>query len=251
MNLTVVSIVYNESENIDRLLSSIHHLANEIIIVDSFSNDQTKDICLRYPNVQFFEKKFEGYGSQKNYALDLCSGEWILFLDADEIPDERCKENIMNIVNNTSLSKYDVYAMKFDNIFLGGSVRYGGWGDVYRERLFKNGAGKYSDDIIHENFITKNEVGKLSGKISHYTYKNIDHHIEKINRYSQMMAEKMVSNGKRPSVFKIVVSPFFSFTKTYFLKLGFLDGVKGFYCSNTVAYYTFLKYLKVYEKFKS
>lgn len=251
MNLTVVSIVYNESENIDRFLSSIYQLANEIIIVDSFSNDQTKEICLRYPNVHFFEKKFEGYGSQKNYALDLCSGDWILFLDADEIPDDRCKENIMKIVKNSSFSKYDVYAIKLDSIFLGGSIRYGGWGDSYRERLFRKGAGEYSNDIIHERFVTEKRIGKLSGKISHYTYRNINHHIDKINRYSQMMAEKMVSSGKKPSVFKIVMSPFFSFTKTYFLKFGFLDGVKGFYCSNTVAYYTFLKYLKVYEKFQN
>ena len=251
MDLTVVSIVYNESANMDRFLSSVHHLANEIIIVDSFSDDQTKNICLSYPNVKFFEKKFEGYGTQKNYALTLCSGKWILFLDSDEIPDDQCKENIMKIVSNNFLSKHDVYAIKLDNIFLGGFVRYGGWGNVYRERLFRNGSGKYSDDIVHEKFITEKRVGLLSGKINHYTYKNISHHIEKINKYSQMMAEKMVSNDKKPSMVKIVTSPFFSFIKTYFLKLGFLDGVKGYYCSITVAYYTFLKYLKVYEKLQN
>ncbi|AZA53956.1 glycosyltransferase family 2 protein [Chryseobacterium sp. G0201] len=251
MNLTVASIVYNESENLDRFLSSIYQLANEIIIVDSFSTDQTKKICLQYPNVRFFEKKFDGYGSQKNHAIGLCSAEWILFLDADEVPDDKCKEEIMNIVTNGSVSQYDVYNIKLDNIFLGCSVRYGGWGDVYRERLFRKGAGKYSNDIVHEKFITKSEVGKLSGIINHYTYRNINHHIEKINRYSQMMAEKMVLDGKKPSIFKIIVSPLYTFIKTYFLKLGFLDGIIGYYCSKTLAYYTFLKYLKVYEKFKN
>lgn len=251
MNLTVVSIVYNESENIDRFLKSIQDLADEIVIVDSFSNDETKNICLKYPKVRFFENKFVGYGSQKNYALDLCLGKWILFLDADEIPDDKCKEEIMNIVTVTSSAEYDVYNIKLDNILFGGSVRHGGWGDVYRERFFRRGSGKYSTDIVHEKFITNNKVGLLSGKISHYTYKNVNHHIEKINRYSQMMADKMVSDGKKPSIFKILVSPFFTFVKTYFIQFGFLDGIVGYYCSRTVAYYTFLKYLKVYEKFKN
>lgn len=248
MNLTVAVIVYNECENMERFLSSVHPIANEIIIVDSFSTDHTKKTCLKYPNVRFFEKEFDGYGSQKNHAIDLCSGDWILFLDADEIPDEKCKNEIMNIVHGSS--PYEVYTIKLDTIFLGNAIRYGGWGDVYRERLFKKGSGRYSNDIVHEKFITEKKVGKLQGKISHYTYKNINHHIEKINRYSQMMAEKMILDGKKPSLFKIIISPFYTFIKTYFIKLGFLDGIIGYYCSKTVSYYTFLKYLKVYEKYR-
>ncbi|OPC05301.1 hypothetical protein BAS09_03780 [Elizabethkingia ursingii] len=250
MNLTVASIVYNENSNIKRFLNAVHHIADEVIIVDSFSTDNTKEICLGYSKVKFYEKKFEGYGSQKNYTLDLCSGKWILFLDADEIPDQELINQIFEITQKNS-SKHDVYKIKLDNILFGSSIRYGGWGNVYRERLFKKEAGKYSDDIVHEKFLTNKDIGTISGKISHYTYKNIHHHIEKINLYSQMMAEKMLIDGKRISLFKIVMGPVFTFIKTYFIRHGWIDGMVGYYCSVTLSYYTFLKYLKLYEKLKN
>ncbi|MCT3735355.1 glycosyltransferase family 2 protein [Elizabethkingia anophelis] len=249
MNLTVASIVYNENNNIKRFLDAIHHIADEVIIVDSFSTDQTKNICLKYPKVKFYEKKFEGYGSQKNYAIDLCSGKWILFLDADEIPNQELINEIIKVTQDHS-SKHKVYKIKLNNILFGDSIRYGGWGNVYRERLFKKQAGRYSDDIVHEKFLTDESKGVLSGEISHYTYKNIHHHVEKINLYSQMMAKKMILERKRLKTSKIIIGPIFTFIKTYFIQHGWRDGIIGYYYSVTLSYYTFLKYLKLYEKLK-
>ncbi len=250
MSLSLAVITYNEEENIVRLLDSLKNTVDEIVIVDSFSNDKTKEICTqKYPQVRFFEKKFNGYGEQKNHALDLCSNEWILFLDADEVPDEDLKKAIQKIVSSDN-PEFSVYKTKFNNHLGIHLIRFGGWGNVYRERLFRKNCAKYSDDKVHEYLITNEKAGILNGKLNHYTYKSIQHHITKINKYSDLMAEKMFERGKKINRFKIIVSPIFEFIKVFIFKLGFLDGFPGFYIAKTMSYYTFLKYIKLYEKIR-
>ncbi|NIF07914.1 glycosyltransferase family 2 protein [Chryseobacterium sp. Tr-659] len=248
MTLSLAIITYNEEENIVRLLDSLEDIADEIIILDSFSTDQTKEICTqKYPHVKFFEKKFNGYGEQKNHALNLCSHEWILFLDADEVPDENLKRAIRKIVSSEN-AEFNVYKAKFNNHLGSHLIKFGGWGDVCRERLFRKKYAKYSDDKVHEFLITDQKSGLLDGKLDHYTYKSIHHHVSKINKYSDMMAEKMFERGKKINRFKIIVSPTFEFIKVFVFKLGFLDGFPGFYIAKTMSYYTFLKYIKLREK---
>ncbi|KFF08562.1 glycosyltransferase family 2 protein [Chryseobacterium luteum] len=251
MKLSVCYIVLNGESIIDKSISSIYEIADEIIVVDSFSTDKTKEICSGFPKVKFIQKKFHGFGCQKNYTLTEASGEWILFLDSDEVPDKTAVNAIKEILESPNPS-HNVYEIHFNNILLKKTIKYGGWGNVWRERFFKKGHGKYTDDLVHECFITQDRKGKLPGNIDHYTYKSIAHHIEKINKYTQLMAEKKFSSGKSVSVLKIIFSPFYDFMKTYFLKFGFLDGVAGFYISITGAFYTFLKYIKINElrKFK-
>lgn len=246
MKLSVCYIIFNGERIIEKSIRSVYEIADEIIVVDSFSTDKTEEICTGFPKVKFIKKKFEGFGDQKNYTLAQTSGEWILFLDSDEVPDAVAVQAIKDILNS-SAPAYKVYTIHFNNILLKKTIRYGGWGTVWRERFFRKGHGKYSDDLVHESFITQDKIGKLPGNIDHYTYKSIAHHIEKINNYTQLMAEKKVANGKKVSLFKIIFSPFFDFMKTYFFKLGFMDGVAGFYISVTGAFYTFLKYIKINE----
>ena len=247
MGLSLAVITYNEEENIVRLLDSVANIVDEIIIVDSFSTDETKEICIQsYPQVKFFEKKFNGYGEQKNYALDLCTQDWILFLDADEIPNEILKNSIQKVVASEN-SEFNIYKAKFNNHIGNHQIKYGGWGNVSRERLFKKGSARYSDDKVHEFLITKEKPAFLDGKIDHYTYKNIHHHVMKINKYSDLMAEKMFEKGKKTSFLKIFVSPIFEFWKVFIFKGGSLDGIYGFYIASTMSYYTLLKYMKLYE----
>lgn len=250
MALSLAIITYNEEDNIVRLLNSLSDLVDEIIVVDSYSKDRTKEICLQdYPKVQFFEKKFNGYGEQKNYALDLCSGDWILFLDADEVPDEELKKSIRKIASDEH-PEFSVYKAKYNNHLGIHLIKFGGWGDVCKERLFRKGSAKYSDDKVHEFLVTNEKAGILEGKINHYTYKNIHHHVTKINRYSDMMAEKMFERGKKINRFKIIINPIFVFIKVFIFKFGFLDGFPGFYIAKTMSYYTFLKYIKLFEKIR-
>lgn len=246
MKLSVAFITFNEDRIIEKNLNSIHDLADEIIVVDSFSTDHTVEICEKFSKVKFVQKKFEGFGKQKNYAISLCSGDWILFLDADEIPDQQAQQSIKKIVE-ANTPPFNVYEIAFNNIFLGKALKYGGWGNTKRERLFKRNFGKYSEDIVHECFITSEKKGKIEGKINHYTYKDIYHHIEKSNKYTSMMAEKMYANGKRSNALKIIFKPIYQFIKSYIIRLGFLDGLVGYYAAATAAFYTFLKYKKLHE----
>lgn len=250
MRLSLAVITYNEQENIARLLESVKGLADEVVVVDSLSTDKTKEVCLRIcPEIRFFEKKFNGYGEQKNYALDLCSGDWILFLDADEVPDSQLIQSIKKIVT-TANPQYAVYNVHYKNHLGHYIIKHGGWGSVYRERLFRKGLAHYSNEKVHESLVTKEKSGLLKGRLDHYTYKSIHHHVSKINTYSDLMAEKMLEKGKKIKRMKIIVSPAFEFIKVFILKLGFLDGFAGFYVAKTMSYYTFLKYIKLREKIR-
>ncbi len=246
MKLSVAIITFNEERIIEKNLNIIQDLADEIVIIDSFSTDCTEKICKKFSKVKFIKHQFQGFGKQKNFAIEQCSGDWIFFPDADEIPDEELKQSIINTVSQQN-PEFSVYNIEFNNIFLGKALKYGGWGNTKRERLFKKNAGRYSEDIVHECFITSNPIGKLKGKLNHYTYKDIHHHIEKSNKYTSMMAEKMYKNGKRSTVFKILFNPFYQFIKSYIIRLGFLDGLVGYYAASTAAFYTFLKYKKLHE----
>ncbi len=245
MGLSVAVIIYNEEENINRFLNSVENIADEIIVVDSFSKDRSKELCLQHPKVKFFEKKFNGYGEQKNFALEQCTQEWIFFPDADEIPDETLRKSIDAVVSDKA--DFSVYKMKFKNYLGPFLIKYGGWGNVCRERLFRNKKAIYSDDKVHEFLITSEKSGILNGFIHHYTYRNIHHYFSKMNNYSDMMADKMFLKGKKSSQAKIVIGPLFEFFKLYIIKLGFLDGFIGFYIARAMAYYKFMKYVKLYS----
>lgn len=249
MGISLAVITYNEAENIKRLLSQVTPIVDEIIIVDSFSTDNTKKIALENTKVKFSENIFEGYGKQKNLALALCTQDWVLFLDADEVPDDQLLTSIKKI-GDENPSEYAVYHCAFNNFIGDKQIKYGGWRNVKRERFFKRLSARYSDDKVHERLITQGKIGNLSGRINHYTYKNIHHHMAKMNQYSTMMAQEKFRKGKHSNFFKIVFSPIFEFVKTYFLRLGFLDGIYGLYIARTMAHYTFLKYMKLYEKHK-
>jgi hypothetical protein len=219
MKLSVAFITFNEDRIIEKNLNSIHDLADEIIVVDSFSTDRTVEICKKFPKVKFVQRKFEGFGKQKNYAISLCSGDWILFLDADEIPDQKAQQSIKKIVE-AETSPFNVYEIAFNNIFLGKALKYGGWGNTKRERLFKRNVENILK-ISFTNVLSLQKKGKIEGKINHYTYKDIYHHIEKSNKYTSMMAEKMYANGKRSNALKIVFKPIYQFIKSYIIRLGF------------------------------
>lgn len=161
MSLSLAVITYNEEDNIIRLLDSVSDMVDEIVVVDSYSSDCTKELCLKHPKVKFSKKKFNGYGEQKNHALDLCTMEWVLFLDADEVPDEALKHSVKAIIHN-SKNESEIYYAKFTNHLGIYTLKFGGWGNVFRERLFKRCSARYSDDKVHE-FLTYKRQGRNTG----------------------------------------------------------------------------------------
>lgn len=248
MTLSVCIITYNEERIIKSTLKSVEDIADEIIIVDSFSTDKTKEVISEFKNVVFIEKKFEGYGKQKLFALNKCSCDWILFIDADEIPDKVCVKSIEEIKKEGSTIK--VYKIEFENFMFYRRIKRGSWNNVKRIRLFERGSVTFSDDSVHESIITQDNIGLLKGKIQHFTYHDISQHVDKMNRYSELMAVKNFEQGKTKGLFATIASPFFSFIKNYFFKLGFLDGTLGLYAAFVNSFYTFMKYGKLRQKIK-
>lgn len=245
MKLSVALITYNEGDIIEKTLSSIADIADEIVVVDSVSTDDTENLCRKFPKVKFLQRAFDGFGTQKNFAVSQCSGEWILFLDADEIPDREALLSIQETVQQHP--NEDVFKIRFINILFGKAMKYGGWANTYRERLFRREKVTYNADLVHESLQYSGTVGILKGNIRHYTYKNVEHHVAKMNVYSTLMARRMQASGKRTGYLQIYLKQAFSFIKSFFLQLGLLDGIWGYHAAKTQAHYTFLKYMKLYE----
>lgn len=240
MNLSVVIITKNEEANIERCLSSLVGIADEIIVVDSFSVDNTKSICLSY-NCSFFEREFIDYSSARNFGNDQASGNWILSIDADEALSEKLKASLLRIKSSPEEVTY-----LFNRLtnYCGSWIRYCGWYPDAKKRLWKKGTAKW-EGIIHEKLVSKAPVKYIKGDILHYSYPSISFHLSKINHFTDFMAKEMFEKGKKGSLTKLILSPPFKFIKKYIFQLGFLDGYAGFIVSIMSAYYVFVKYAKL------
>jgi hypothetical protein len=170
-----------------------------------------------------------------------------LFVDADEVITDELKAEIVRIIHLPEAA--DVYKVRFQSYCFGRLIRYGGWGSFYKIRFFKNGGGKFSPHIIHSYFETRKNavIDKIDADINHYTYRDITHYIAKNNRYTNEKAQMLFERGTKPQVIKLVFSPPIRFVKSYFIKLGFLDGVDGLVMSILGSWYAVLQFLKLRE----
>ena len=201
MRLSVGIITCNEENRIGRTLDSIKEIADEIIIVDSESEDKTVEIA-KSKGAKVFVEKWKGYGLQKNSVLEKCKGEWILLIDADEVISLKLKKKIKNIIDNRN-NEYNVYKIKLRNICFKKEIKFGGWDD-YVIRLWRNGKVKINNREVHEEYVVEEgeKIGKLNEKIVHYTYDTIDQFLEKLNRYTTQSAiqyskERKKADGRR------------------------------------------------------
>ena len=246
--LSLVIITHNEEKNIERCLNSAQSIVDEIVVVDSYSTDATRVICEAY-KVRFFQHPFEGFMQQKNYALEQASHSYILSLDADEVLSPALLASIKTIKENW---KYDAYAMNRLNNYCGQWIHHCGWYPDAKVRLFDKRKAKWGAGEIHEKIVLHADgtKGELSGDLLHYTYTSISEHVQRMNRYTDSMSKLAFEQGKRSHILKIALSPIFNFIKKYIFKLGFLDGYYGFVVCVMAAYYSFLKYTKLYERQK-
>ena len=246
MKLSVAMITYNEEKNLERTLKAIKDVAYEIVIVDSGSTDNTKEIALAHM-AKFYTEEWKGYGAQKNSAIEKCSGEWILIIDADE----EISPELLEEIKEVSSKDKDVYEVNFLSVCFGKKIKHGGWSNTYRIRLFKNGIGKFNTNEVHEEFIHTGSLGRLSGKIYHHSYNDINDYLTKFNRYTGEGAKEYFNRGKKSSIFNCTVNPFFKFIRMYLFRGGFLDGMEGFLLSVLSANYTMVKYLKLREMYRN
>ncbi len=238
--ISVIVITKNEAENILECLNSVKW-ADEIIVVDSGSTDETIPIAKQFTDKIFFNE-WKGFALQKTFALNQASNDWVLSLDADEVVTEKLRDEILN----SDLDKFDGYRIKRNNFFLGKLIRGCGWGNDYQLRLFKKSKTKLTNRLVHEGFEVEGEISQLNNPMLHYSYRNFRDAFQKINHYSTLEAiEKQ--NRKKVNGIIIILTPIIAFLQHFFIRKGFVDGIYGLFVSIMHAITKLQVQLKIWE----
>lgn len=240
--VSVAVVTKNEARNIRRALESVRDFA-EIVVIDSFSEDETVAICREYTS-HVYQQEWRGFARQKQDAIDRCTGEWVFLLDADECMTPELKTEIASCIVRSGHAAWQVPRKNF---FLGKWIRHSGWAPDYIVRLFRKDTGGIEPREVHEKIVVRGSVGTCSGYLEHYTYHTLSDYVRKMELYSTLAAKEMVKTGKRTSFVSLVFSPLFVFIKMLVLKQGFRDGRYGFLLAVLYAMQSFLKYAKARE----
>jgi glycosyltransferase involved in cell wall biosynthesis len=237
--LSVVIITFNEEKNIGRCLDSALGIADDIVVMDSFSTDRTEEIC-KSKGVRFFQNKWVGYSEQKNYANSLAKYDWIFSLDADEALSDELKQSILKAKQGPY--KPDNRICRITN-YCGKWIHHGGWYPDVKVRFFDRSQSLW-EGIIHErlNIPEESSVPVLKGDCYHYSYYTIEEHWTQAKHFSEIAANGLFSKNKKAGLWKQLLSPILKFIKMYFIKLGFLDGVEGFIIARISSYAVYHKY---------
>jgi glycosyltransferase involved in cell wall biosynthesis len=244
IKLSVVIITFNEEKNIERCLLSVKGIADEIVVLDSFSKDNTQAICEKH-GVKFFQHAFDGHIQQKNRAITYASNPHVLSLDADEALDETLKASILEVKQNFVKDGY--YMNRLTN-YCGHWVKHCGWYPDTKLRLWDRSKGHWTGVNPHDKyelFAGDKNTGHLKGDILHYSYYSVEDHYKQVDYFTNIASKAFFENGKKAPLFKLVVNPAAKFIDHYLLKLGFLDGKAGYLISKISAYATYLKYKKL------
>jgi glycosyltransferase involved in cell wall biosynthesis len=243
IKISAVIITFNEDKNIERCINSLAFIADEIIVLDSFSTDNTAGLLYQKSNVRFYQRAWTGFSDAKNYANDLATGDYILSIDADE---ELSKELIESI---TELKKtgliHSAYITNRLTNYCGKWIYHCGWYPDQKPRIFKKDQAHW-EGLIHEELVfnSTDEMPNIRGNLLHYSYPTIDSHLKKIISYSKLTAYWKYENGKKLTLIgNGLLKPWFGFIKMYFFKKGFADGYYGFVISALSAFFYFLQYL--------
>lgn len=239
--ISVVVITYNEAAKVERCLRSVLSIADELIVVDSLSTDETREIATRL-GARVVQQVFLGYKEQKNFATLQARHKWVLNLDADETLDEALLASIQKF--KAQNPDFVAYKLPRTTQFCGQWIKHSGWFPDHQIRLYDKTKGEWQGLKIHEKWqpFNKSPLGRLNGSILHYSFDSLtDYHLQQ-QKFALLAAESNKLKGYRPSWFKIWVSPVFKFMLNYLLRLGFLDGRKGLQVCFWTAYYTHLKY---------
>jgi len=242
MKLSVVIITFNEERNIERCLLSVQDLADEILVVDSFSKDKTLAICEKY-QTKVIQNPFEGHIQQKNFAMEQASNDWILSLDADEALSEELASAIKK-VKSTEKPKVNLYEMNRLTNYCGSWVKHCGWYPDTKVRLVNRKFAKWGGVNPHDKLegSKQEKVEFLKGDILHYSYYTKEDHLKQIEYFSKIAAGELVKQGKNVGQFTVYLKMATQFFKSFVLKRGFLDGKTGWQISKLSAFATYRKY---------
>lgn len=248
MKITVAIITFNEAENI-RLACESVAWADEVIVVDSESSDATREIAAEC-GARVITRAWPGFASQKQFAADHASHEWVLSLDADERVSPELGASIRGLRGRNADQLADGYLIARRSFYMGRWIRGGGWYPDRQLRLFRKDRASWEGPHIHESLRMKGgtRVETLPGDILHYSVPNASYHHRMIGeRYAPLAARQMFDEGKRTSPLKIVVAGPAAFGRSLILKAGLRDGLAGWSIANFAAHHAFLKHLLLWE----
>jgi glycosyltransferase involved in cell wall biosynthesis len=249
-SISVVVITFNEEANIGRCLDSVMGIADEIIVVDSDSTDQTRAIA-ESKNGIVYKRAWAGYSAAKNYGNEQATKEWIFSIDADEALSPELQRSIREFKSSAPVA--GAFEVNRLTNYCGHWVRYCGWYPEWKMRMWKRGAGDWQGEL-HEKIIFHSPVpvARLQGHLLHYSFPSIRHHIHTLNAYSEIASAELVSKNKKVNfIIHLLLNPLFTFFNKYFFKLGFLDGYYGFVICWLSAQANFLKYSKAFIRKRS
>ena len=246
MKISVCVIGLNEEQNLADCLASVKTVADEIIFVDSFSQDATVKIARRFTK-KIFTRKFDNYVAQKNFAASKAKFDWILNLDCDERLSPELAAAILALKKNPPA---DLIAYRFNRLtwYLYRFIRHSGWYPDYQMRLYRKAASYWDGVAPHEVAHVRGRVEVLPGELLHYTKRDLSEHHRVLDTYTTLAAEHLFNNGKRTRALDLFVLPIAAFIRTYIMKQGFRDGVQGLIIAMFTAYSVFLKYAKIWEQ---
>jgi len=241
--LSVIITTYNEEINVAECIESVAW-ADEILLVDSFSSDQTVEIARRYP-IRILEREYFGSAAQKNWAIDRVEHEWVLIIDADERVPEPLAREILGLL--ATAPEVNGFYIRRENVFIDRVIRHSGWSTDKVVRLFRKDKGRYPNRRVHADLEIEGPVPVMHNAFLHYTFRNFDQYFPKFLNYAEWGAAQAFRDGRRAGLAEIVFRPWWRFFRTYVLQLGFLDGMHGFALCVLQAFGVFLKYARLWE----
>ncbi len=245
--LTVLIPCKNEARHILACIKSVRRVADEILVADSLSTDETLDIVRRAGGCRIIEREFVDHADFKNWAIPQAAHPWVLVVNADERVTAELAAEIREILDRED-SRFDAYRMRRSNFFLGYPIRHCGWNTATITRLFRRGVCRYGAARVHERLeVDPDKVGTLRGKLVHYTCESLGPWTDKQNRYTTVLAEDRCAAGRRTCALAIFGNPVVRFFHLYVIRGGFLDGTPGLIVCLSSAFYTFLKHAKLWH----
>ena len=247
MEISAVIITFNEEHRLEPALKSLQGVVKEVIVVDGGSTDGTVKLAKRY-RCRVQVRPWTNYADQKNYADSLASSPWILSLDADERVSDDLRRDIMERSGvEPDCAGFSIPRQVF---YLGRWIRHSGWYPDRRVRLFRREAGRWDGEYVHENLAVTGRIERLEGALEHFTYRNIADHVARINKFSELGAQKLYAKRKKCRWYHLLFLPPGRFLKSYLLKAGILDGFPGLVISVLNGYAIFIRYAKLREIWK-
>ncbi len=246
IKISALAITLNEAHNIDRYIKSLWFV-DEIIIVDSYSTDDTVALASKHEKVTVYQHKFEDFSTQRNFAISKAKNEWVTFFDLDEEITQAVANEILEISKNP---KSIAYFIKRDYHFMGKRIKYSGLQSDYIIRFFNKNHCTYNSNLVHETIDAKGKTEKLIHSLPHHAYKTFDHFTGKFHQYSELQAKMLYDKRMKPNLFHFLFRPCYRFWHQYLIQLGFLDGKEGFILAYVSAFSVFKRYVNLWSLYR-